>query len=75
MELPNVPISAEHLLNEYHERLANLTAANIRLTVMVGSVLAQRDNAIRRAVELEAQLRGGESAQTEAIHIGHPPGV
>lgn len=75
MQLPDVPIPPEYLLNEYHERLANLTAANIRLTAMIRSLLDQRDAAIRHVAELEAQRRGGESAETEAIHIGNPPGV
>lgn len=75
MQLPDVPIPPEYLLNEYHERLANLTAGNIRLTAIIRSVMDQRDAAIRRTLELEEQLRGRQSDETEAIHIGNPPGV
>lgn len=75
MELPNVPVSPEILLNEYHDRLAGVMAANIRLVGMVHALVFQRDAAIRRVAELEDELRGWESAQTKAVHIGSPPGV
>lgn len=75
MNLPDVPIPQEYVLNEYHDRLSNLTAANIRLTAMVHAVIDQRDAAIRRALELEAARSGRESAETQVIHNGIPSGV
>lgn len=53
--LPNVPLPPEELLNEYQQRIADLTAGNIRLTVMVREVTKQRDLALRHVAELQAQ--------------------
>ena len=75
MELPNVPIPPEYVLNEYFQRLSNLTAANIRLTALIHAVVDQRDAAMRRVTELEAELRGGKSAETEIIRTGSSPGI
>ena len=72
--LPDVPVPAEWVLNEYQQRLSDLTAGNIRLTVMVHSVVMQRNNALRRVAELEEELRG-RGYEKEVIRIGSPPGV
>jgi len=63
MELPNVAIKIEDVVSEYAGRLANLTAANIRLSLMVHEVIAQRDDALnrwrnaeQRYVDLESEI-------------------
>lgn len=48
MDLPNIPVTAQSIIDEYHSRLANLTAANIRLTTMIHEVVNQRDDALKR---------------------------
>lgn len=75
MELPDVPVPQEYVLNEYFQRLANLSAANIRLTALVHAVVDQRDAAVRRVTELEAEIRGWKSAETEVVHLGNPPRI
>lgn len=57
MNLPDVPIPAEAVMNEYAERLSSLTSANIRLTVMVSQVVAQRDNAMRSWEAMSQELQ------------------
>lgn len=75
MQLPDVPVPPEYVLNEYFERLVNMTSANVRLTVMIRTLVEQRDSAMRRVAELEAEVRGGESVETETVYHGNPQGV
>lgn len=48
MNLPNIPVQADDIINEYHNRYANLMAGNIRLTAMLHVVIQQRDDALKR---------------------------
>lgn len=75
MELPNVDVPPEILLNEYHRRHSDISAANIRLVGMIHVIVAQRNSALKRCAELEEQLRGRESAQEAVTRIGNPPGL
>lgn len=70
-----VRISAEMVLNEYHNRLAAANGELIRAACTISVLEADRNQAWARVAQLEEELRGRTHDETEAIHIGSPPGV
>ena len=73
-EFADVPVPSGWVLNEYHERLSQMTTANVRLTVMVRSAIEQRNNALRRIVDLEEELRG-RSNETSTLRASSNAGI
>lgn len=74
MELPNVPIDPGALLNEYYGRLADVTAANIRLTVMVHELVAQRNDALTQMARLQEEYQQLRTETSGALtRIGKAP--
>lgn len=57
MELPPVPVDPGQVLNEYAEQNSNLTAANIRLRVMVKYLWDERNTAMRNWEQCAQELQ------------------
>lgn len=46
--MPDIPITAQSVIDEMSGRISNLTMANIRLTCMIAELVKQRDEALKR---------------------------
>lgn len=69
-----IKLSAEDVLNEYHNRLAGMMGESIRHACVIARLEEDRNRAWARVTELEAQLHA-QGNEAEAFHVGSPPGV
>ena len=67
-------LSAETVLNEYHNRMHSMVAESVRHSALIRILEEDRNRAWARVEELENELRG-RGDEKEAVRIGTPPRV